>query len=191
MPLSIDSCTEHCLRLWEVAGTWISGLGTLSAAGIALWLGLAEHRPRLRCLARIGVPIGGAFNQVGDRHLWISVTNVGRRPAVLQSVGWESGLFWQDSPFLPKQFAFLVAEGPYCRPLPSTLQPGETASFMTPLGTSVQSVIPMVTQPFWLAIRFLNVMAYDSLGGRHCASMSKDLRAEILLKVQSPVANSL
>jgi len=64
------------------AADWASALGTIAAAGLALWLALRERRERL----------GATFDATSSR-LVVIIFNAGTRPIVLKEIGMELGRF--------------------------------------------------------------------------------------------------
>ena len=76
---------------WGSVADWVSGLGSLAAAVVALYLGLASQRIRLKgyCGLRTIVGIGTQPREVVS----ISITNIGSRSTVVNNLGLSVGRF--------------------------------------------------------------------------------------------------
>lgn len=83
---------DQTWKLIEVAGTWLSGIGTLLAVIVALYLARIEKAVRLKVSAGVRL----VFTQGQDETpevIAISVVNLGDRPVVITNVLWKWGLF--------------------------------------------------------------------------------------------------
>ena len=76
---------------WGSVADWVSGLGSLSAGVIALYLARASQRIQLKGYVGLRVLVGGGMPQVDL--VSISVTNVGTRATVINNIGISSGRF--------------------------------------------------------------------------------------------------
>jgi hypothetical protein len=76
---------------WGSVADWVSGLGSLSAGVIALYLARASQRIRLRgsCGLRIVLSQGVAPCDI----LSVSATNIGTRATVISNIGLRVGVF--------------------------------------------------------------------------------------------------
>ena len=76
------------MRILELLGTWVAGIGTFAAVGVALWL--ARRSEKIKLEARVGhrLLIG---NGVREECLDFDVTNLGERPVTINSIGWRIG----------------------------------------------------------------------------------------------------
>ncbi len=126
----IQVLTDWTMQILTLLGTWLSGLGTLAAAFIALWLGLRGSRVKLRAFADLRLVAADLRSVVGtgelERGLYIQVTNGGERPVTIISVGWCVG--WRVSKRWNRRFAINPTALNQC---PKTLSHGESASFYT------------------------------------------------------------
>ena len=114
---------------WGSVADWVSGLGSLSASAVALYLARSSDRIRLRCTCGIRFTVGGGMPE--ESLVWISVTNVGRRPTRVTTVGLTVGSRWGKG---GRRAAILrVPASPYCSPLPLVLHDGETGQWAIPL----------------------------------------------------------
>ena len=84
--------TTTLLRLsaawWEAIGTWVAAVGTVGAIWAALLISRRDNAVRIRVSATVGQIASNPVIPLERRHLWISVTNLGRRSFMLQTVGW-------------------------------------------------------------------------------------------------------
>jgi hypothetical protein len=109
--------------VWVAIGTWVAGLGTLAAVIVALFLAIRIEKVRLK------VHVGLRVVALGDgspfqRHLAISVTNLGERPVTIDTVGWAVGERKR------RRFAIQPVSGPFTSQYPIELAHGKMASFM-------------------------------------------------------------
>lgn len=76
---------------WGSVADWVSGIGSLSAAMVALYLAKSAERIRLRgyCGLRVVVGQGMALQDL----VFISVTNVGARATVINNISMRVGWF--------------------------------------------------------------------------------------------------
>jgi len=76
---------------WEAIGTWIASVGTVAAVGAAIWISRRDNAVRLRVFATIGQIAGKPEIPIERKHVWITVTNIGRRTVTINTLGWRSG----------------------------------------------------------------------------------------------------
>ena len=82
---------EHVYRLLEIAGAWLSGVGSLLAVIVALYLA----RKQGAVLLKINVGYRMVITRGSDDHtevVAISVSNLGARPVVITNVLWITGI---------------------------------------------------------------------------------------------------
>ncbi len=82
---------EYTLRVLEVAGTWLSGFGTVLAVAVALYLARSQKVVRLNITAGIRLIITPGEEQ-DTEVVDISVVNTGDRPVVITNVLWRWGV---------------------------------------------------------------------------------------------------
>jgi hypothetical protein len=114
---------DQKIQVWVAVGTWIAGLGTLSAVIVALYFSRRVEKVRLKVhvgLREVILGDGSPF----QRHLGISVTNLGERPVTINSVGWAVGKRKQ------RRFALQPVSGPHTNQWPIELAHGKSANFM-------------------------------------------------------------
>lgn len=173
-------CDAWCLQFWNVVGAWIAGLSTAAAVIVSLYLARADSRIRLEVHARIGLVVGDPSVSHLTEHLWISVYNVGRRTATLNSVGWRLGIFPQWMPWLPRRYALQNADFPGSTRCPVKLEDGGTATFMIPLDDwAGHFAANIVDPPYWLSVRFIKIQAHASTGATFSRRIAVPLRDQI------------
>lgn len=106
---------------WGSVADWVSGIGSLSAAVVALYVALSARRIRLQgyCGERIIVGPGQPKVDVFS----ISVTNISQRPTVITNIGFTFGIWRRKKhgiiTFMPDQ---------YGHGIPKALPDGETGT---------------------------------------------------------------
>jgi hypothetical protein len=113
------------LQLWEVIGVWVSGIGTVGAVIVALWLARNQGRVRLSVTAGHRLLVARGEKHTPD-YCSIRVVNTGLRPARITSIGWEIGR-GRNKGYLYQIFGF-----PGFDDVPKDLQEGQDANFMVP-----------------------------------------------------------
>lgn len=113
--------TDQDLQIWNTFGTWISGIGTLAACGIALWLARRTEKVQLKVYAGFRLLI---YSDQQQECLNIEVTNLGERPVTISSIGWRIGR--------GKAKRHAIQPIPNSSPdhYPKKLEHGETANFI-------------------------------------------------------------
>ena len=105
---------------WGPVADWVSGIGSLCAVIVALYLSKEAQRIRIHglCGHRICFEQGKGKQQ----HLIsIFITNVGTRSTIISSIGLRFGL-------LRKKYGFIkIIEGEFTQPIPKPLADGEQA----------------------------------------------------------------
>jgi hypothetical protein len=81
---------DQKIQIWVAAGTWVAGLGSFAAAGVALYLSRRNEKLRLRVEAGLRL-IDTPGHESLERCVGIQVTNLGDRPVTINSVGWAIG----------------------------------------------------------------------------------------------------
>lgn len=111
------------IQVWVAVGTWVAGLATLTAAVVALYLARRSERVRLKVrvgLTEVIIGDGSPF----QKHLDISVTNIGERPVTINTVGWAIGKGKH------RRYCIQTVSGPFTTQYPVELAHGKTANFM-------------------------------------------------------------
>ncbi len=114
---------------WGSVADWVSGIGSLSAGIIALYLARTSQRIRLKgsCGLRVIVGIGTTPQEV----VWLVVTNIGARSTVINNVSMRVGRFRK------KRFAIItLVKDRYSVGIPYSLADGQQANWGIPLDQS-------------------------------------------------------
>lgn len=116
---------QICSINWGSVADWVSGIGSLSAASIALYLARRSERIRLRgyCGFRDIIGMGQPKREV----LCISATNVGTRATVINNIGMRVGMFKK------RQAVIAMMPTPISAGVPQQLTDGQSASWHIPL----------------------------------------------------------
>jgi len=112
---------------WGSIADWVSGIGSLAAAVVALYVALSAQKVKLRGYAGHRLIIGPGQPRVDV--FAVSVTNISQRPTVITNVGFTFGWWrWKRHgivTFMQDQFSHGI---------PKPLADGETANWNVPLG---------------------------------------------------------
>ena len=114
---------DQQIQIWMVLGTWVAGLATLAAVIVALYLVRRPEKVRLKTHAGLREVILGDGSPFQE-HLDISVTNLGERSVIINSVGWAVGKRKK------RRYCIQVLSGPHTRQYPIELAHGKSANFM-------------------------------------------------------------
>ena len=103
-------------------GTWVSGIGSLAAAIVALYL---ANRTQI---IRLNVHVGLMDVVIGDgsplqKHLGFQVTNLGEKPVIVNTAGWAIGKEKK------RRFAVQPLQSPHSAQYPVELAHGKSANF--------------------------------------------------------------
>lgn len=165
-------------KMLEIGGNWVSGLGSLLAVVVALYLAKQQRAVRLTVTAGERLIVTRA-SQEAPSALMVLVTNVGQAPATITLIGWELRMFRKLQGFQP----FDDPSSP--NRVPIELTTGKQAVFLQPYDGSVvlQSLAKWLDGPFpKLRAKQLKVVAYTSVGTavktRVDTSLQKSLLAE-------------
>ena len=114
---------------WGSVADWVSGLGSLSAGIIALYLARASQRIRLKgyCCLRMIVGFGTTPQEIVS----VVVTNIGTRSTVINNISMRVGRFRK------KRFAIItVVKDQYSVGIPYALADGQEAHWGIPMDQS-------------------------------------------------------
>lgn len=108
------------IRVLTMLGGWVAGIGSVIAAGAAVWLARRPERLQLRVVVERDFTVHGWGTN--DFVQW-DVVNIGSRPIMIERVGW-----------IRRRKLRKVTESESVSPrdLPCTLQPGEDFCWKTP-----------------------------------------------------------
>ena len=113
----------QAIPLLGAVGTWVAGLGTFGAAGVALWLGRRTEKVRIKCL----VDLRGllyADRRPAECCVEFEVTNLGILPIIVDTIDWSIGTGRNK-----KYGIQIILESPLSASLPKRLEHGENANF--------------------------------------------------------------
>ena len=117
---------QNTIQIWGVAGTWVVGIGIVSAVVLSLWFAYNQGNVKLKVTAGLRLLITtGSKSQL--EYCTIKVVNIGDRPLNINSVGWETG--W----FKNKKYFIRLFGNPGFDDVPKVLHEGQVANFMVPL----------------------------------------------------------
>ena len=112
---------DQWIQIAMATGSWAAALGTILAAGVALWLATRSEKVLLKARVCFDRRIGDS-PPAETRCLVIRVTNKGARTVTINSTGW----------YLGKSDLTCIHNPPQSSPdqLPKKLEYGETATFI-------------------------------------------------------------
>lgn len=111
---------------WGSVADWVSGLGSLSAGVIALYLARASQRIRLQGYCGLRTVLG--FGTSPQEVVSIAITNVGTRSTIINNISMSVGRFRK------KRFAIITAvRDQYSVGIPYPLADGQEAHWGIPL----------------------------------------------------------
>jgi len=167
-------------------GTWIAGLATVAAVVVSLYLARRDSQIRLQVTATVGKVFGDPSVSHETEHLWILVTNVGRRGATLNSIGWRTGILHPKLPWIGRRYALQGADFPGSTRLPAKLGDGDSASFMIPLEDWAIRVGPdLIRKPRSLMSHLVFVQAHTSTNDTFSRRIAPSLRKSIQEHIRS------
>ena len=114
---------DATLRLWEIAGNWLSGIGSLGAAVVALYLGLRTEAVKLAVRAGLRIVMREG-SDAKPEYLSIGVVNLSQRDVIVKNVGWRMGLIRK------RYWVRLLHLNALSSKLPAALAPGEEATWL-------------------------------------------------------------
>jgi hypothetical protein len=146
---------------WGSVADWVSGLGSLAAAVVALYVARFSQRVKLRgyCGRRIIITEGGAEPNVDV--FAISATNTSVRPTTVTNIVFVSGIWrW-------KQHLFVKFSRDIGNVLPTPLSDGQPGEWYVPMGESnkfARNIVDKVKMTRFSAATF-RVQILTSNGG--------------------------
>lgn len=110
---------------WGSVADWVSGLGSLSAAIVALYLAKSAERIRLRGFCGIRVVVGQGI--APQDLVFISVTNIGTRATVVNNISMRVGWFKR------RHAVITVVKDQYSVGVPYSIADGQEGHWGIPL----------------------------------------------------------
>ncbi len=114
---------DQQVQIWNTIGIWLAGLATFAAVLVSLHLARRHERIRLKSFAGLRIVYRGDGSPP-EEHLNISVTNLGERPVIINSVGWAVGRGKK------RKYCIQTVSGPWTAQYPVEITHGKQASFM-------------------------------------------------------------
>lgn len=114
---------DQKIQIWIAIGSWLAGIGTITATVVALYLARRVEKVRLRVrvgLMQVVMGDGTPFQE----HLGIDVTNAGERPVTINAIGWAVGKGKE------RKFAVQPLHSPHSAQCPIELAYGKNAKFL-------------------------------------------------------------
>lgn len=171
---------QETFQILNTVGTWLAGIGTLSAVIVSLYLARRDSKVKLKVCAGHRVLVTPGQKATPD-YCSIRVTNVGFRPATITGIGWKVGL-------LKKKYGIQTVHGhPASSNLPVKLDYGDEASYL--IGFFGNGTYPNWIDEFpkdflsnhpRLSAWTIKVQAFTSVGKVFDAKIEKGLRQRLL-----------
>jgi hypothetical protein len=164
---------------WGSVADWVSGIGSLSAAIVALYIALFSQRVKLRgsCGRGLIITEGG-----GDRIdvLTISAINISPRPTTITNVVFTCGV-WRR-----KHYYFVKFMRDTSTDIPTPLSDGQPAHWHIPMGPSNHWARQLVNDLKMTrrSVTTLRVRIYTSNGGTTVIRPDKDFRDTLMALVE-------
>ncbi len=164
----------------NVIGTWLTGVGTVSAVVLSLYLARRDTRIRLRVNAGHRVIVRPGADELPD-YCSITIVNHGFRRARVTNIGWKSG-------FIKKRYSIQQIDGNvFSSPLPIELDYGQEATYLIPFRNQDGAhhwidEFPKAVLPKWpfLNVWSLKLRVFTSVGKTFEARPEKGLRDRVV-----------
>lgn len=145
---------------WGSVADWVSGIGSLSAAAVALYVSRFSQRIRLRGYSGHRLIIGTGQPQI--EVFTVSATNISQRPTIITNIGFSCGVWkWK------RQGIIAFMQDDISHGIPKTLADGETGSWYVRLGPENEWAKELVKKfemtPF--LVKTLRIHIHTSNGG--------------------------
>lgn len=168
-----STCGEWCLHFWEVVGIWFTGFATFAAVVVSLTLARREGI-RLAVSARLMLAIDPGAEPPFPELLYITVRNVGTRPAKITGAGWRNRPWGRRHAY--QQFNIKGYSGP-----PATIEPGNDCDFTIPLSNpgcdwEVSFLERVVGRWPRVSVHLVRVIAWTAAGHRCSAPLDSSLK---------------
>ncbi len=173
---------ERTLKIINVIGTWLVGIGTVGAVITSLYLARRDSRVNLKVSAGHRIIVGAGINiKDPPDYCSIYIVNQGFRKATITNIGWRVGFF-------RKQYAIQQIDGnAYSSPLPVELSDGQEAKYLIPFkNPSGQhhwiDEFPKGFLDKWpnFRVRTLRLQVFTSVGKTFEAKLEKGLIEKIV-----------
>lgn len=160
---------------WGSIADWVSGIGSLAAAVVALYVARFSQRVRLRgyCGHRLIIGLGQPRIDV----FAVSVTNISQRPTIVTNIGFTSGIWkWK------RHGIITFMQDDISHGIPKPLSDGETGNWNVRLGPENKWTKDLVHtfKMTRFSVETLRVQIHTSNGGTTVLRPEKNFR-EILI----------
>ena len=146
---------------WGSVADWVSGIGSLSAALVALHVAQLSRRIELDCYCGLRILVGGGGPK--QELFSITVTNRSPRPTKITNIGFTCGVWRWKRHGLITFIKNHITEG-----IPKSLSDGEQAHFAVALDESRSWILDLV-QKFEMStldVKTFRIHVYTSNGGQ-------------------------
>ncbi|UNP29578.1 hypothetical protein [Lysobacter gummosus] len=163
---------------WGSIADWVSGIGSLTAATVALYVAHSSQRVRLRahCGHRLIIGIDHPREDV----FTVTATNVSQRPTVVTNIGFTFGVWrWKQHGI----FNFIqddIGHG-----IPKPLVDGESGTWSARLGPDNHWVKDLVEklQVNWWSVLTWRIHIHTSNGGTTTVRPERNIRDMLLAEI--------
>ena len=152
---------DQQINIWNAIGTWVAGIGTLSAVIVSLYLSSRSQRLNVKAHAGLRLIFAGDGSPP-DELVEIGIVNHGDRTVVIKSVGWKIGRGKNA------RYCLQLLSGAMTDQYPKQLVHGESASFQVSFNVTPDWVKVFATgflrgtSPYQL--KTLRALIHTSLG---------------------------
>lgn len=145
---------------WGTVADWVSGIGSLAAAVVALYIAYDSKKVRLSGYAGHRTIIGGGMPTI--EVFTVSATNISQRPTTITNISFSMGLFrW-------KRFGIITfVQSSFSHGIPKTLTDGDSGSWSAELGNQEQWLADLVAKfkMRWIDAQTFRIYVHTSNGG--------------------------
>ncbi len=114
---------DQKIQIWNAIGTWFAGIATFLAVLVSLYLARKAERLNLKVSAGIRLIFEGDGSPA-EENVGITVTNLGDRPVIINSIGWKIGKGKEA------RYCIQPVTGKYTHQYPKQLAHGEQCTFL-------------------------------------------------------------
>jgi len=160
---------------WGSIADWVSGIGSLAAAVVALYVAHSAQRIKLRGYAGHRLIIGPGQPRIDV--FSVAATNISQRPTVVTNIGFTFGIWrWRRHgiiTFMQDQFGHGI---------PKPLADGETGNWNVPLGQDNRWLKDLASKfpVTWWTVFTWRVHVHTSNGGTTTFRPDKETRKMLL-----------
>ena len=160
---------------WGSVADWVSGIGSLAAAVVALYVAHSSQRVRLRAYCGHRLIIGRSRPQ--ESVFTVSATNISQRPTVVTNIGFTFGVWrWRRHgiiTFLPDDLGHGI---------PKPLVDGESGTWSVRLGPDKRWMKDLVEnfEVNWWSVFTWRIHVHTSNGGTTTVRPEKNIRDMLL-----------